>query len=184
MAASAAMPAVSARNTFGPRFHGRQPKPVSISRSRSAQPPSGPSSSATLSPPRIDNRVSGGPCRISSSKTLCVDSVSAASRNFTGSSMTGSVIRRHCWLASKRIRSHRSFRFGAAWSSPRSLRSAITGTIRATFNSVAFSSSHSKWSNLNRLASRVTSGTGAWSGNLSVTLKMTELFRAVVTVAK
>ena len=144
MVASAAIPAVSARNTFGPTFHGFQPDSTSISRSRSAQPPSGPNNSATASPAPIANRVNGGPCRISSNSTLCVASIPAAAANFTGSSITGSVIRRHCWLASSRIRSHRSFRFGAAWSSPRSLRSAITGTIRATFNSVAFSNNHSK----------------------------------------
>ena len=161
MVANAAIPAVSARSTFGPTFHGFQPDSTKTSRSRSAQPPSGPNNTATDSPAPIANRVNGGPCRISSNSTLCVAAVPAAACSFTGSSIAGSVIRRHCWLASNRIRSHRSFRFGAAWSSPRSLRSAITGTIRATFSSVAFSSSHSKWSNLNRLANSVTSGTGA-----------------------
>ena len=94
--ASAAMPAVSARNTFGPKLRGIHPAFNANSRSRSAHPPSGPNSNATLSSCDKANPTNNGPCRNSSSKIRREACICRASSNFTGASNKGKVIRRHC----------------------------------------------------------------------------------------
>src|ERR1035441_8724495 len=63
--------------------------------------------------------------------------------------------RRDCWLLSRAMRAQRSLRLREASKRPFSVRAASTGRMRSTPSSVAFSTIHSKRSNLMRLAHRV-----------------------------
>ena len=121
-----------------------------------------PAASATGAGPRLLPGNSGTPRllpRLSSKRT--------AGR------ISGACSRRDCWLLSLATRSHRSARLREASKRPLSDRAASTGTMRSTPSSVAFSTIHSKRSNLISAAHSVTRRGGAFDSTGSSTRNTT-----------
>src|ERR1035438_3591881 len=110
-------------------------------------------------------------------------SAAMAEASGAGPAISGMSVRRDCWADSSAMRRQRSARLGAARARCFSVRWARIGVMRATPSSVAFSTAHSKWSNLKTASSRWM-GSAASASSSSCRVKLTSESETAVISAR